>query len=144
MPESGLPIAFKWEWNINTVGVLVGLIAGFVAWGYTLAEIRSGREENSRDIASLVNQFANIESRVSLIERNEAKSDQMEYRLAQNEKAIEGVDTRLNRFAESYSNQFSDFRTQLSSISTQIALTNQTLQRIEVTNAATPPRTSVP
>lgn len=136
--DTGGPIAFKWEWNINTIAVAAGLLGGFVAWGYTLAEIRSGREQNARDIQSLIQQVGLIDNRVELVERAQAKADQLDYRLAQSEKAIENVDVRLNRVSESYSNQFSDFRTQLSSISTQIALTNQTLQRIE---ALTPPRT---
>lgn len=138
MPDGGAPIAFKWEWNINTIAVAMGLLGGFVAWGYTLAEIRSGREQNARDIQSLIQQVGLIDNRVELVERAQTKADQLDYRLAQSEKAIENVDVRLNRVSESYSNQFSDFRTQLSAISTQIALTNQTLQRIE---AATPPRT---
>jgi hypothetical protein len=134
MPDSVTP-TFKWEWNINTVAVIVGFIAMFVAWGYTLAEIKSGRDQNARDIQTLVGQFAGMEARVQLVERAEVKNDQMDYRIAQNEKAIDNADTRMNRLAESYSNQFADIRTQLSSISTQIALTNQSLQRIEVTTA---------
>ncbi|MGO7533106.1 hypothetical protein [Rhizobium leguminosarum] len=130
MPDSA-SIGFKWEWNINTVAVLIGFIGGFVAWGYTLSEIKSGRDQNARDIQNLVTQYAGIETRLQLIERAEAKNDQLEYRLAQNEKSVENIDVRIGRVTESYSNQFADFRTQLSAISTQIALTNQTLQRIE-------------
>lgn len=137
MPENGTPIGFKWEWNINTVAVVVGFVMGFVAWGYTLSEIKNGRDQNARDIQTLVGQFGAMDARVQLIERAEAKADQMDYRLAQNEKAVDSQDTRLNRVAESYSNQFADIRTQLSAISTQIALTNQTLQRIEATKPVT-------
>jgi len=135
MPDSA-SVGFKWEWNINTVAVLIGFIGGFVAWGYTMSEIKNGRDQNARDIQSLVTQFAAMEARVQLIERAEAKNDQLDYRLAQNEKSVDNVDTRLNRVTESYSNQFADIRTQLSSISTQIALTNQTLQRIEAIKPA--------
>lgn len=129
--NGGTPIAFKWEWNINTVAVLVGFISGFIAWGYTLSEIKNGRDQNARDIQSLVAQYAAMDVRVQTIERSITKSDQLDYRLAQNEKALDNADTRMNRLAESYSNQFADIRTQLSAISTQIALTNQTLNRIE-------------
>lgn len=35
--------AFKWEWNLNTIVVLIGFAAGFVAWGYALNDLWTGR-----------------------------------------------------------------------------------------------------
>jgi septation ring formation regulator EzrA len=133
MPDTITRPAFRWEWNINTIAVLVGFAAGFITWGYTLSELRTGREQDARNIERLATEKAALEARVELIAANLAKQDQFDYRLAQVEKNEEAVDARIGRITESYSNQFSDMRTQLSSISTQIALTNQTLQRIEAT-----------
>lgn len=130
MPNS-TPIAFKWEWNINTVAVLCGFVAGFIAWGYTLAEIKAGREQNAANIERLVTQAGTFEARFEVIDRTLTKMDQTEYRLTLLEKGQDSLDQRMNRMAENYSNQFSDMRTQLSTISTQIALTNQSLNRIE-------------
>ncbi|WP_376742439.1 hypothetical protein [Ensifer canadensis] len=79
-----------------------------------------------------------VDQQISTLRANLAKLDQIEYRITANEKGIEALDTRIGRVTESYSNQFSDFRNQLSSISTQIALTNQTLQRIEAATPAAP------
>jgi hypothetical protein len=139
MPDSGVPRpTFRWEWNINTIAVVAGFIGGFMAWGYTLAELRNGRDENARNIAGLTAQYGALSTRIDLIERGEAKMDQLEYRVAQNEKAIENVDTRMNRLAESYSNRFADINTQLSAISTQIALVNQTAQEIKATQSSKP------
>jgi septation ring formation regulator EzrA len=132
MPNSGTPpIAFKWEWNINTVAVLLGFVAGFIAWGYTLAELRQGREQNATNIEKLAAQNVAFGTRFELIERALSKMDQTDYRLTLLEKGQDSLDQRMNRMAEAYSNQFSDMRTQLSTISTQIALTNQSLNRIE-------------
>ncbi|RVL74859.1 hypothetical protein CN135_25825 [Sinorhizobium meliloti] len=132
--------------NINTVVSVAGFLATFVfigiAWGASqaalsdLEEWRIQHEGVHRDLqASVRSHDAVVDSQISTIRANLAKLDQIEYRMAILEKADENTDVRIGRITESYSNQFSDFRTQLSSISTQIALTNQTLQRIE---AATP------
>lgn len=128
-------IGFKWEWNINTVAMLVGFAAGFIAWGYTLAELREGREQNARNIERLAQENTAFDARLTMVEREQIKVDQAEYRITMLEKGLENVDTRINRINESYSNRFADFNTQLSSISTQIALTNQTLNRIEAARA---------
>lgn len=129
---------FKWEWNINTVAVLVGFSAGFVAWGYTLADMKTGREVNAQNILVLQTSQASLATRVDLIEKSAAVQANFEYRLAQFEKALDNLDLRVSRINESYGNQFADMRNQLSSISTQIALTNQTLNRIEATRGAVP------
>lgn len=126
---------FKWEWNINTIAVLVGIFGGFVAWGYTLAEMRGGQQINAGRILELQTAQAGLAARVDLIERGDVKQEQVEYRLAQAEKALEAVDQRIGRITEAYSNQFSEMRNQLSVISTQIALTNQSLNRIEAASS---------
>jgi RNA processing factor Prp31 len=131
MPDQISRPTFRWEWNLNTIAVLAGFAAGFVTWGYTLSELREGRDNNARNIERLMSEKAALEARVDLLAADLVKQDQFEYRLAQAEKYQEAIDARISRITESYSNQFADFRTQLSSISTQIALSNQTLQRIE-------------
>lgn len=133
MNAPSTPVAFKWEWNINTVAVLLGFVGGFIAWGYTLAELRTGREQNAENIERLATQNSGFDSRLALLERTLTRLDQGDYRMGQLEKAHENLDVRVSRIVETYSNQFADFRTQLSAISTQIALTNQTLSRIENT-----------
>lgn len=124
-------IAFKWEWNISTLAVISGFVAGFVAWGYTLAELKAGRLQNAENIQRLTQENVAASTRIDIIDRTLVKHEQYEYRLAQLEKAIESTDTRISRLTENYSNQFAEFRTQLSAISTQVALTNQTLSRME-------------
>lgn len=132
--------------NLNTVISVAGFLATFVmigiAWGSAqrtisdLEQWREGHEAAHRDLlANVRTQDAVFDQRLNTVSATLAKIDQIDYRITANEKAIEAIDTRVNRITESYSNQFADMRTQLSAISTQIALTNQTLQRME---AATP------
>lgn len=130
---------FKWEWNINTIAVLAAIVGGFVAWGYTLAEMRNGQQINAAHIDVLQIDLTATRTRVDVIEKAAAIQAQFEYRLAQLEKAQDVADARVSRITESYSNQFSDMRNQLGAISTQIALTNQTLNRIEASSTPIAP-----
>lgn len=108
---------FKWEWNLNTVAVLAGFAAGFVAWGYTLADIQSGRSLNAVNIERL-------ENRLSLIETTSRRLDNHELRLTGVEKksddgasALRAVETSINALA-------SDMR-----------LTREILERLEKAQA---------
>ncbi|MER8619156.1 hypothetical protein NKG99_20350 [Mesorhizobium sp. M1409] len=136
--------------NLNTVISLAGFLGTFVlvgiSWGTTqsniseLAQWREAHEVRHRDMqADEAAYRAVINQQIEAINRQLAKLDQMDYRVTSLEKQYENTDNRISRITESYSNQFADFRTQLSSISTQIALTNQTLQRME-SQVVPPPR----
>jgi len=128
--------------NLNTVISAVGFLSTFVmvgiAWGtatssiHDLEQWRDGHESAHRDLQTdIATRGAVMDQQIGGLRSNLAKLDQIDYRLTTVEKAAETIDGRINRITESYGNQFADMRTQLSSISTQIALTNQTLQRIE-------------
>lgn len=132
--------------NLNTVISLAGFLGTFVlvgiAWGTTQSNIREldqwrdAHEVRHRDMqADEASYRAVMNQQIDGINKSLIKLDQMDYRVTSLEKAYENTDTRISRVTESYSNQFADFRTQLSSISTQIALSNQTLQRIEASRA---------
>lgn len=89
-------------------------------------EWRVAHESGHRDLqVSIRTREAVVDQQIAGVRSALSKLDQLEYRITTNEKGIEVMDTRINRIAESYGNQFADMRTQLSSISTQIALTNQ-------------------
>ncbi|MEJ6846769.1 hypothetical protein [Sinorhizobium fredii] len=133
--------------NINTIISIAGFLATFVllgvAWGTTQATIRDleqwreGHESAHRDLQGTIRTSnAVFDEQINVLRGQLGKLDQLEYRMALIEKGHDAIDTRINRITESYSNQFADFRTQLSSISTQIALTNQTLQRMEAASPA--------
>jgi hypothetical protein len=128
--------------NLNTVISVAGFLGTFVlvgiAWGTTQSRVgdledwRTQHETAHRDlVADMRSNFAALSERIKGIDTTLFKMTEFEYRLAQVEKEYETTDNRISRVTESYSNQFADMRTQLSAISTQIALTNQTLQRME-------------
>ncbi|RWP05114.1 hypothetical protein [Mesorhizobium sp.] len=135
--------------NLNTVISLTGFLGTFVligiAWGSAqskiadLEEWRLSHDAVHRDLlADMRGNAAATDERIKAIDERLAEMNEVQYRLAQVEKSYDNIDTRISRITESYSNQFSDFRTQLNAISTQIALTNQTLQRMEAVRAEAP------
>lgn len=128
--------------NLNTVISLAGFLGTFVlvgiAWGTTQSNIaelvqwRDAHETRHRDMQADQAAFrAIVGQQIDTLSKQLIKLDQMDYRVTSLEKGWENTDNRISRITESYSNQFADFRTQLSTISTQIALTNQTLNRME-------------
>lgn len=61
------------------------------------------------------------------------------FRISQLEKEVELMDARIGRVTESYGNQFTDIRSGLNSLTTQLALANQSLQRLEASRLAVTP-----
>lgn len=87
---------WEWKWNLNTVVVLIGFCGGFVAWGYTLAELKTGRSHNAANIERL-------DARLSAVETSARRLDNHELRLANVEKqatdaatAMKAVEAALN------------------------------------------------
>lgn len=68
---------------------------------------------------------------VELINKQLNISDTLTNQVGQLQKKDEETDARIGRMTESYADQFTDMRGQLATISTQIALANQALTRLE-------------
>lgn len=133
-------ITIRKEINLNTIVVIVGFMgsfAGFVTlWNgmqYKQDDFQRWIEAHDKLHDAISKQlvgFADVDAR-----RDKELID-IHFRLGQMEKAEDNINSRLDRITESYGNQFTDIRAALNSITTQLALTNQSLQRLE---AATKP-----
>lgn len=94
------PPAFKWEWNLNTIVVIVGFATGLIAWGGTLAQLKA--------LTPLPELMTATIQRVAILESNAARgrADRMaaddqirgDYlRLAQdNQKKLEAIQESLS------------------------------------------------
>lgn len=132
--------------NLNTVialATLLGIFTGFVVtwtniqnkqianseWQHAHDERHDKlAQEGAARQAAYNTKFDAIMERLA---KEEQDNQQLNYRVALNEKGIENADTRTSRVTESYTNQFTDMRSQLSNLTTQIALANDILQRLE-------------
>lgn len=104
---------WKFEWNLNTIVVLVGFCSGFVAWGWTLNEIQTGRTMNAANIERL-------DARVKALELSARQLDNHELRLAHVEKQATDASTAMRAV-----------ETTLNVLTTDIRVVREILQRLE-------------
>lgn len=104
---------FRWEWNPNTIAVLVGFAAGFVAWGYTISELKTGRDNNAGNIARLESRMTNLELTSRVLENHEQ-------RLTVVERDARGVTDNLRTMQET-----------MGRLATDTAVVKEILQRLE-------------
>src|SRR5690606_517427 len=116
-PQMNAP-TWKWEWNLNTLVVLVGFAGGLVAWGYTLADLKQGRAINETNIA-------NLTARVSANEIAIRRLDNHELRIATMEKAATDAADTMKSLDRTLNNLASDMR-----------VTKEILQRLEASQKA--------
>lgn len=93
------PPTFKWEWNVNTIAVLVGFAAGFVAWGYTLNDMKTGRALNAEKIGSLETRVASLEGIGRVLDNHELRLTNVEVSSKDAAAAMRAVETSLNALA---------------------------------------------
>lgn len=106
--------AFKFEWNLNTVVTLVGFAMGFIAWGYTLADLRQGRQVNAENIGR-------IEMRVERLEDNSHLMTNHELRI-----------TNLEKHALETTGEIRAANSTLDTLSSDVRLVTEILRRIEL------------
>lgn len=110
--------AWKWEWNLNTLVVLAGFAGGFVAWGYTLADIKQGREVNESKIVDLTARVSSNETALRRIDNHELRITNMEKAATDATATMRSLETTLNGLA------------------TDMKVTREILQRIEASQKA--------
>jgi flagellar capping protein FliD len=128
----------KTEVNLNTLVVIVGFLGTFTG----LVSLWNGMQYKQQDfekwIAAHDQLHQAIAADLSQLHKNDEQLIDLSFRIGQIEKSAQLMDDRLSRITESYGNQFTDIRGVLSQITTQLALTNQALQRIEALKNMSP------
>lgn len=132
--------------NLNTfiaIITLLGIFAGFVVTWTNIQNKQIANSEWQRlhderhdklategaaRQASYNTRFDAIMDHLGKIDQD---NQQLNYRVALNEKGIENADTRTSRISESYTSQITELRSVLSQLTTQIALANDSLARLE-------------
>jgi hypothetical protein len=109
---------WKWEWNLNTLLVIVGFIGMFVTWGYTLATFSSNQQRNTDAITD-------ISSRVSANETALRRIDNHELRITNIEKAASDAAASMKSLDATINGLSSDMR-----------VVREILQRIEAAQKA--------
>lgn len=93
------PPKFRFEWNLNTVVVLVGFASGFVAWGYTLNDMQSGRTMNKNNIDRLDTRLATVETKIQRLDTQELRISELEKTATDAARSMKDVESVLNSLA---------------------------------------------
>lgn len=146
MNASTISTAVKKDFNLNTIAIIVSFLTLFTAivttWNslqYRQAEIEEWQVDHdglhlkmSEDRTSAITAFTTRldVQRTDQVE-NERELDLLKQRASILEKSIESIDIRISRITESYGNQFTEIRGQLGVITTQLALLNDAIKRMD-------------
>ena len=93
------PPKWRFEWNPNTIAILVGFAAGFVAWGYTLSELTTGREQNAEAISRLETRVSALEVSTRTLDNHELRLTTVEVQARDTTSAMRSVEQSLNSLA---------------------------------------------
>lgn len=104
---------FKWEWSLNTLALVIGFIGMAIAWGYTLAELQTGRDEAARSITEIRAELKRIEETARILDRHDVRLVALETRAGTTSTNLRTVENAINQ------------------LSSDMRLTREILQRLE-------------
>ena len=112
---------WKWEWNLNTVVILLGFAAGIAAWGGTWARLTDGQLAHRAELERLDKRMTTVEAYTRIL-------DNHELRISAIEKQASDAATSMRAVQEALSGLAADMR-----------VTREILQRIEAAQARRAP-----
>lgn len=107
---------WRFEWNPNTVVMLLGFAGGFVAWGYGYSELVSAKTAHSIEITKIWNE-------VKRLDDSNRRFDTLEYRV----NIVEGMardSVSANR----------DTTQSIAQLASDMRVTREILERLEKRN----------
>jgi len=104
---------WKWEWNLNTVVILLGFAGGFVAWGATWNEVQTRSLNNSSAIDRLDKRLTAAEVSLRALDTHELRIAAVEKQASDAAVSMRSLETTLN------------------SLGSDIRVVREILQRIE-------------
>lgn len=112
---------WKWEWNLNTVVILLGFVAGVAAWGATWERMSAGQRYNTERIDRLTERVAAIETTARMLDNHELRISSVEKQASDAAMAMRAVEGTL------------------SSLAADMRVTREILQRLEASQRSRGP-----
>jgi hypothetical protein len=88
--------AWKFEWNLNTVVILLGFAAGFVAWGATWRDVQVTSLSNSQSIERLDKRLTAVEVGIRTLDTQELRLSAVEKQAADAAASMRSLEVSLN------------------------------------------------
>lgn len=125
------PLVVKREINLNTIAIIVGFLITFAGIIGSWSNLQNQQLNFVDFIVEQKGFNSRVDERIKATEDHLSELPQFTMQIAAITENAKGIDERLSRMTESYSNRFSDIQNQLATLVTQIALIKQSLDRIE-------------
>ncbi|MBM3091623.1 hypothetical protein GFB56_12445 [Ensifer sp. T173] len=91
--------AWKWEWNLNTVVILVGFAGGLVAWGATWERLSSNQGAHARTLDQIDKRVTTLEASMRLLDNHELRITGVEKQAAEAATSMRAVENTLNNLS---------------------------------------------
>ncbi|WP_267550469.1 hypothetical protein [Rhizobium rhizogenes] len=136
----------KFEWNFNTIVTLVGIVSGLIVtsagWGITYADMRNDNRDLQKQISDINGRFekdaSDRKSQLSDMQQQIAQIAPLSYQTtrateagAENKKAIELTNTRIDRVVESLGGKLDTAIDSINKVGTQVQVLSSKLEDIQ-------------
>lgn len=88
--------AWKWEWNLNTVVILIGFVGGFMTWGATWNEVQNRSTTNAQGIERLDKRLTAVEASMRVLDTQELRLKAVEKQSSDASVSMRSLETTLN------------------------------------------------
>lgn len=88
--------AWKWEWNLNTVVILLGFVGGFMTWGATWNEVQNRSTTNAQGIERLDKRLTAVEASMRVLDTQELRLKAVEKQSSDASVSMRSLETTLN------------------------------------------------
>jgi hypothetical protein len=89
--------AWKWEWNLNTVVILVGFVGAIMTWGASWERLSAGQDNHSRAIDRIDNRLTAAETSIRQLDNHELRIASIEKQAAEAASSMRTIETTLNK-----------------------------------------------
>lgn len=104
---------WQWTWNLNTIVILLGFMAGIATWGSTWERISSGQLRNDSSLLRLETRLTSVEASLRLIDNHELRLTGLKKQASDAAATMRTVEAAMN------------------SLASDIRVTREIVQRIE-------------
>lgn len=88
--------AWKWEWNLNTLVILVGFVGGFMTWGATWNEVQNRSTANADGIDRLDKRLTSVEASMRVLDTQALRIASVEKQASDASVSMRSLETTLN------------------------------------------------
>jgi len=88
--------AWKWEWNLNTLVIVLGFIGGIAAWGMTWERLTANQQVHAENIDKLDKRVTTLEASMRLLDNHELRITGVEKQAAEAATSMRAVENTLN------------------------------------------------